>query len=1243
MPDSPFDDPEVMNLSEELSQAQDDVISNRFSNDPEVMDLSVELGELGAERTLTPQQQRSQENDLLLTQVDPKDPELVEQESMWKKFTDLYMGMGELAVYNAKEDLVGGAEIVKRSAQGGLALAAGVVEGTVAAIETDLHNAFRLKEGEQAGSKVAAFTSEMDRATKFFLNEIPNTQVAKNFEKALDTWIAAPLEHASRAVGDPIFQATKSPALAAAGATAVQALPIALSYFVPGLATAARKRIQARKAGDETSPVSAQEKELLVEAGDTNQLTDRDPIKDNDIQIVEMLDNGTELQANLEQNLKTATNATEQNAILTQLEIITKENLALSGQLSKNKVKELEELAGLPITRPTNNMPQFEITAPDKRTSAHMKKEMFEVHTVLHSDGTPQAVFKQKYPDLTPEQVGLGKVTTAFATAEKHPLAKWTRDKMKAHVNRANNLADALLNAPMFETGFGITALRQARKKSTDAGALTIFARSSLNDQVKMLDTMLEFDHLEKLPSRTTLVDKGFTPEQISSVYTIRTALDTTRTIVNQSIIKYGPEGADLMANIPGYLPHVWKGDFRVWIRDTEGKLVDVLPANSRGAAKNLTTKLKDHNEELQITFGPKSKASGSDADVQNFASAMSYMQRGNTPSAKSIRTIFEKNLGTAGFGKHMKERAGVGGFAGSKVDVPGFTQRDSKRTRDFMDGLTTYVSGGIKYAENLRAKKEFGNVFTDKTFTEAYPQTLRWGKAYLDESFGVRKGLGKLGEGGLVEKWFGQSGLDRAFQNISHGTSIALLFAGNAKFLAMQGIQPYQMMGGALRQQKALGTQGSTVQAIVEGHRAFFKPDADEVDAIRYSIDNGSISPKFVDEAMGTDFFKNGILTKGQKWFEVLSGRAAAGKMEVWARTLENLVFYRQQRNAGRSHQESMERASEMTNKHMIEYNHREVSLALGRSSPLGPVAIPAKLFKSFTLNQFAQMGSFIRTAKQTHDLTPVAAYIGSQALVGGAIGMFAIKEVDALLELLGQPTLTDMMLQSGQEDALIYGPLSSETGTDFSSSMSAGSILPKSILTLPGLEWAGKIGASIFKWSKKALNAGGSLVTPMDTMLVMKSFAPKSFHGFIEEYYTDPHPGSPVPLPAFGGRGFFVRDDQDKLKRFFSTRSMAEKRIMDSLWSLTRQNRKDKVTKDNLVQFLAHSVMKLNSVPQFAIDMMIKLEMTGKSTSSAVRNLIEAQTNTAAQNAIQSGKTRKGRANYLKLKEMGNRIYHD
>ena len=1235
----PLDDPMIDEILNDFHKEALDAQPEWSSGVPDA-EMDAILKDLGEDVETLNKNKREHDIAIFLNPGAVEDPALVEKKNFFGRIAESHMAEGDVA-----QTSIGIVELLARSAQGGLALGVGVAAGTVEAVKA------KLGSSSAGADPLKAFTEQLDQAQDTFLNAEASSKVARTVETQLDKWVAAPLEQFSTAAGERALMGTKSPAAAAFIKTEIQVVPLVLGMFVPGFGKRTLKQnqtqaanVETRKTGDTTQPLSSQEKQLFDEATNEHKLADGDPVAKDHIQLVQLLDDGAEKQVMLEMQLKNARTQQEKLGILTTLNQVTLDNKALAGQITKNKVHEMQEFIGLPDPETKPKLDTFEITGTDKRTSTQLKIDLFGISTKIHSDGTPQAVLKQNYGDLTKFQAqAMGRITTNFATAEKHPLAKWTRDKIKAHVNRYEKLSDDLLNAPVFQEGLGITALRKAKKVSTDAGALTIYARSKRESQTLIRTATLLFDQIEKTPTKSWLTNMNLSPEEVSSVQSIRASLDTTRNFVNNSILQYGPEEMPLINKIEGYYPHVFlNGDFRVWVRDKDDVLVDVLPATALGH-KRLAKKLQELHPDLRITSSPKTVGKHSDISVQTFAETMDFMQRtGKHKLTQQVRAEYEKHLGTAGFLKHAKERTGVGGFAGATPGLKGVHKSEAKLNKEFQQALTVYTNGAVRFAEFLRAKKELNEVFTDKQIKEAYPNATEWSQLYVDEAFGVRKGLGNaLTNNNWFTDIIGATGIPRLLEGLNKVTSVVQLFMFNAKFLALQPIQSYQTMMPAMLQQKSFGVQSSAVRAMAEGHRAFFAPTPAEVDAIRFSIEKGSISRKFVEETMGADFFKNGILTHADKWADVLLGRAAAGKMDVWTRTLNNLVYYRHQINAGVSHEVARDRAAVMTDKHMVEYNHREVPLLLGKSSPLGPLAIPAKLFKSYAFNNLAQMGSFIRSGKKTEDYKPLIAYLATQAVVGGAKGLFLVKEVDALLEVLGLQTLTETLLESGLSDTIVYGPLSAGLDFDISASTQATSILPKEILTLPGLEWASKGGVASIKWIAKKFNPGGSLVTPSDTMHVLKSLAPKSFHGFIEKHYTGDGPEAVVPDDQYGGRGFIKRDLDDWKKRYLSGRSMRERRLMDSRYQLTRMNKRQKLNQDSLTQAAAYAYWNLDEVPGYLTDLALRYGFTTQGYAEAIKNKMKADETEASQRATQYGQTKQGRKNLQKLEEMGNTVY--
>ena len=928
--------------------------------------------------------------------------------------------------------------------------------------------------------------------------------------------------------------------------------------------------------------------------------------------------------------------------VMTERQRIQKELESLQGAEAKNVKAQIEGALGVDLTPKTGSF-KFEFLGDSsKKPFVEVKKEALSQNLQVREDGTKVLGWKRNYKDLTKAQleVGRGALQPGKFVAESNPVVKYIVDTVSSSEKNIERMVKYFLERPKFVDKKGILpGTKHPKAARTEDGALTLWKKMTPKAKQQYIKTVFGFERQGLAASETSLAAAGLDYMQIKTYNMQSSAVQSVVAHVNRAQAKFAPD-AEAVPHVPGYLPFIHQGEFRLNVYKG-GQLVQVLAANTKVGANKLVKKLEEQGYTAEVrtkTWDSRDRG----ASVDAFQDAVLYM-RNKSMDAERARQIMSENLRLAGYGIGKRGKPGA--------ETEGLYQVVSDtNVKDFETGLKQFIEGGIRYAEGLQLKANLDRVFKDPQLSAdgGYPLSLEYGKRYMRNALGIHGRFSKAlndrldGFGDLVGNYITRNGISKLLGTTRQITSLHRLFLFNPRFLAQTVWQPYQILPSALYNINATGAlKSSPWRAMLEAHRAYLKPTAEEAEATRFAINNGTIEPKFIHEAATGEAFSRGALDSSHL-FDIVTGRQTAAKLETWSRTMANLTFYRHLRNAGKDHQMAMEQAAYATDKYMVEYNTRERPLLFG-SQGLGLVGKDAGLFKTYAFNSLSQQLSFLRTARKTGDYKPLAASLALQTVSAGLGGLILVKEADYILHALGMDGLSDHLLTSGLGDGLVYGPLSTYTDYDLTSSLEATSMMPKDLISFPGLEFVGTVVPAVWEMTKKQLqeNVLGQegIVTQRDALRFWKAVLPNHLHSLVEYAYSE---GGEKPVPDDKtGFAFKQRDTQAWVRRFLGSRTMEERRILDSVWRIQTLEKNRAMSKDSMIDVYAWATMNDIRLGEWYWDKMQDLGMTPNEVMGAGKSRIKNINTELLDRLSKYGRTQEGRRKLEELRKSGIPLY--
>ena len=560
-----------------------------------------------------------------------------------------------------------------------------------------------------------------------------------------------------------------------------------------------------------------------------------------------------------------------------------------------------------------------------------------------------------------------------------------------------------------------------------------------------------------------------FDQEMIDVYRSLRGAVDKTVDMYNQKVKDNKADGLEQIQKIPNYFPHIFTGDFVVFLKKWSGDKKGYRPIEAPGAgniasAKALAKYMKDEYDALDVTgskFNNRKRLS-SDYVAQ-------IVQRDRAPTGSEAFLEFNKlfdrydladeaflkfqeavvkERARTGFKKFALSRSGVDGYLGSRLQAKQeflkqklgekISERsiDSRQTADFAQAISTYVRGGIESAERIAFNTQMSRILNEPLSVSDGRGGIK--KTTLKKDYRnaadiaenlKQNAFGELRPGQLIERlstlgsdYIGKSGLTKILGGANQVTLTSKLLFGNMRFLLSQVFQPYHMIFPRLVDLQYKGfDKGQVALSQVKAMKDIFFPNKEMREVIEYMYKEGVVDQKFLNEAsadikgvLGTPELPGGIKDLyGRKVFDysrllkILTLQDFAGKAEQVSRLNASLMFYNFFKSAGKTKEQAKEMAAYNANKYMVEYNYLEQPGIYGNRG-LGPLGKPFGLFKTFQHNYLAQLAQYITTARETkgQNVAGLTAFLAQMVFSAGIFGVIGYESAERILRVLS-PTI--------------------------------------------------------------------------------------------------------------------------------------------------------------------------------------------------------------------------------------------
>ena len=598
----------------------------------------------------------------------------------------------------------------------------------------------------------------------------------------------------------------------------------------------------------------------------------------------------------------------------------------------------------------------------------------------------------------------------------------------------------------------------------------------------------------------------------------IRGAVDKVVDTYNASVKNNKDNnGATVIEKIPNYLPHIFEGDFRVFLKTWKGKKgyqVDTaIGASNKASAnaiakyfqqeygavlkdsKSYNTKVKDGDYIVQI--GKINKEPIGTEQLSAFNRLFENYDLTESAFIKYQEAI-DKARQQTGFKKFSIQRQGVKGFLGSEINAREFflksLRKDKninlKQSRDFESAILTYIKGGLRAADRLDFNREFGRIMNEpvitadgsrKTIAQVYPNAKNLAEQLKQNAYG------ELSTNKFIEKfeqigsdYIGQSGLAKFLGGANQVTLNFKLLFGNMRFILSQALQPYHMIFPKLMDLKYSGfDKGNVALSQIKAFKDLFFPNKEMKEVIEYMYRNNVVEQKFLNEAsaglkplLGAKEFKKFKDPFGRKVFDynrllkVLTLQDVSGKVEQVSRLNASLMFYNLFKSAGKSKQYSLENAAYLANKYMVEYNYLEQPGIYGARG-MGAIGKPFGLFKTFQHNYLSQLAEYATKAYKGKGEAGLVAFMTQMVFAAGVFGVIGYQTAETILEKMSPtiqkitgkplPSITELILTSDIPNVVKYGIPSAALDVDLTATLAAPGVSVQDLVSVPALDFLG------------------------------------------------------------------------------------------------------------------------------------------------------------------------------------------
>jgi hypothetical protein len=864
--------------------------------------------------------------------------------------------------------------------------------------------------------------------------------------------------------------------------------------------------------------------------------------------------------------------------------------------------------------------------------------------TVLPDERTGQQFLSEELnkekvePDLNYAGSELaGKATYALGQQEHrfniHPLTKWLADKLDLADRKLRTRIESLKYGSDFISkdfglgkGKGISNMREVATRHMPSGMFSKYETLTAEKQSIVAKMLFDGDKKGKEWTPAQLEEANVHPDVAEAYTAIRKGFNTIAADINKRLMA---EGKAPVAQITGYIPHTWHGDFRIhfYKTDVEGKLTDRVHTHAfntkwgRDSAYNQLEKLmppelagtKMMKETIPPSYWYSKEDPFTTTGIAN-DEFLRYLGR-NSEAGRAVQDAIQRSTSTQSFSKRMlgRNEQEVGGWEGSSGDFS-----SKKDLAKFNKVLHDYVDRSQNYMVSKDLMKDIQQVLTDQKVLEQWPSARQ--VALEDYSFFNKspKGLDPFLQS-LAHDYLGIN--KDAFFKAGAATSSfmvrnALLFM-RVPFIAAQILQGH-VIPARLTELKARGFSGNATEAFLKGSRDLHVGlDPETVKALQYASKNHYLATQVTELLGNHQHPTTGI---GKAW-EVIKGEKVAALADSYSRTHAFLSFYHFFKDSGMPFEQAVKAASKETSFNMIDYSRWKKSPVFNK---MGRVGDPISLLSTFTINELGHVHRYLKDAGEgvlklnPKLLIPIMTFMAFKWALAGMQGLPGTQDVDAIIRgtrrALGiapeeLPTVSEKLNSAmsdekfgGKAQNMVMNGIPSSTFNMALQHSIGSNPVTSTVGVMPGItnviSAIEDIGGLTSKYIGHQLGHD-TAPTKEDVAAATKHVVPTSLQPMTENLITK---GTPFVKPGLdtnlkSGRGTYERDPWDAFVRNYvpGVKSLNEDVARQAMYnSKVREHDTGTIIKD-LEDKVVKGVAGGNFSPQDAQNMVTRLAKLG------------------------------------------------
>ncbi len=627
------------------------------------------------------------------------------------------------------------------------------------------------------------------------------------------------------------------------------------------------------------------------------------------------------------------------------------------------------------------------------------------------------------------------------------------------------------------------------------------FNKLSIKDKKGVMDAAIHIDNrlyreklvADKLQWPTTEMLKADFPHlsdaQVSAYGKITQGLDFLHSLLNQTRKMAGKEPLE---QIPGYMPHVFDGAYKVFMTITEGKNTRVTAVKgfktSYGAMDMVRKIQSGMYDKPGMKFGVDSDrstklpykvqkhgdlTSGMTTILQEHMNAY-YNQLELSPEAKTVFDRIEKDS-MQGFNKHELERSDISGYIGSfGVQEPGGINALKERlgilsgeNKKILSLYENYARSVTDHYKNLLFVNEVASRFLTSgmngekpNYGQLFAELPKLNKHLTEYTYNFTgENINKLGfVDDALRNLSVKVGIDpnmyrRFARDMRNWLSLTKLRVNPANYIGNY-LQPAQMLSllqyvNAARSNEGLKSP-NVMATFAKVTKDRLNPDDYQKAAIQWAKEQHILDPQLEPEMRGANPSK---LTTA---IHTATGGDINPKIEGIGRTTSYLMALEHFRQIYPEDPMAARRAAaNLMEMGMVNYDRSSRPLMYQNFGVVGEAISPFAVFRNAYIgNTYLMLKLAAQSPKNLSNFLPLIMMQTTYLLTAGAFGIVGAAEYDLLVNELNKlfpslelPTLAETLFKAKVPDALTYGVIANTTkyipglseGVNLSSSMNA------------------------------------------------------------------------------------------------------------------------------------------------------------------------------------------------------------